>query len=68
MLMSSAVVGVCALDAVVLAVERRAHGAPSSKLLVTRSSSKIMRMNKHLAVACAGLSADARVLFEKVCQ
>ena len=36
------------------------------KLLVARSCSRIMRLDKHLACACAGLSADARVLFDKV--
>lgn len=57
----SAVIGIRAKDAVILAVEKRA----AAKLQVDRTLQKIVRIDEHISLAFSGLSADARVLIDK---
>ncbi|GIX61134.1 proteasome subunit alpha [Babesia caballi] len=55
------VVGVKGLDSVVVAAERKT----TTKLQIPRSSKKILQLDDNIAIAFAGLTADARVLVNK---
>ncbi|XP_074278889.1 proteasome subunit alpha type-7-like [Silene latifolia] len=57
----NAAVGVCGTDTVVLGLEKKS----TTKLEDSRSVKKIVNLDNHIALACAGLKADARVLINK---
>ncbi|KAK6924506.1 Proteasome, subunit alpha/beta [Dillenia turbinata] len=70
----NAAVGVRGTDTVVLGVEKkstvklqdsRLSGADNLLLLSCRSVRKIVNLDCHIALACAGLKADARVLINR---
>ncbi|CAI0440816.1 unnamed protein product [Linum tenue] len=63
----NAAVGVRGTDTVVLGVEKKSAAKlqDSSLLCSFRSVRKIVNLDNHIALACAGLKADARVLINR---
>lgn len=55
-------IGVKTKDSIILGIERKA----TPKLQESLTIKKIFQVDKHIAMACAGLSADSRVLYERV--
>eukprot|EP00163_Fabomonas_tropica_P015220 TRINITY_DN2779_c0_g1_i3.p1 TRINITY_DN2779_c0_g1~~TRINITY_DN2779_c0_g1_i3.p1 ORF type:complete len:123 (+),score=28.75 TRINITY_DN2779_c0_g1_i3:284-652(+) len=56
-------VGVRGTDAIVLAIEKKS----TAKLQETRTIRKLAEIDRHIVLAFAGLTADARILIDKVC-
>ncbi|KAH7668987.1 Proteasome endopeptidase complex protein [Dioscorea alata] len=57
----NAAVGVRGTDAIVLGVEKKS----TPKLQDSWTVRKIVNLDNHIALACAGLKADARILINK---
>ena len=55
-------VGIKTKDSVILGVERKA----TPKLQESTTIKKIFQLDSHLAIACAGLTADARLLTQRI--
>ena len=63
---AGACVGIVGKDGVVIAAEKQTVRATNGRLLeTTKSSEKIYKIDEHVAVCVAGLSADANVLVEE---
>jgi len=59
--LGSTVIGICTSEGVVLVVEKRI----TSPLMEPSTIEKIAEVDKHIGVACSGLTADSKTLIDR---